>query len=749
MVSINPSTISYVDIYPPIAIAHVGDSDQWFMGPEIPGVDPVPAVGFKDSNHKIKRCAPRFRIYAFDGQDKVLGEINLQTDPRYKIEWGVHVANKKSAWVNVRGQGRPETFKLRNASVQPLPKDSSGQDIQDDSHCDKRDKLIIDSGLQFISGKSTKAVPLQGEFWGSKSKPTQIKMGAIETDDLGRLIVHGGDGHASSLDQSHQTLENQAFLSGSFDDDNWFDTMFDGHVTAKVTFADNGSQQEVRVKNRSTVVSAPPHYAYDDHRPTDENAKGYTSFDEIPLSDQPHALTAAAFEWSVGASLFPGIERFWVAEFGEMYDLNQPFSYRFGEKAQPGNLTRGLALPWQADFYDCNTHWWPAVAKRQTNFYECKPEWWPAVRPDDVVTEEYFTEVQQDSLVPELKGNTDVDDAEQLALLEQVSERTRAQVNPWWRCKSCKTKKWKERAPKTIFKHAIACGFPEELRGSLSAGLEKAKLADKINEPLQSQIQAPLKSILKKTDTIPLIRVEEWKEPEQEPDDLERLGHGTKFKRPLNQVDPVFDIPGKSGWTLRTDSTARRRHIRILGDILYVSIQRRDWQRAKRAWGLLLRTPEVEWNDIWRIGLLLLHKGVDVDKRQASEERIEWLKLMMRKIPYYRETTLQELVIELILAKDFKQAEDQLFMYMAEYPFYDNATLRGLSGLLYLYNAQPREPTPNDNTLPTSSSDEEDEDPAKEKDSIYGEPSTSTTRSGATTSARVATQPPKPPGEHF
>lgn len=155
--------------------------------------------------------------------------------------------------------------------------------------------------------------------------------------------------------------------------------MFDGHVTAKVTFADNGfvrplklvlssplklsihharSQREVRVKNRSTVVSAPPHYAYDDHCPTGENAKGYTSFDEIPLSEQPHALTSAAFEWSVGASLFPGIERFWVAEFGEMYDLNQPFSYRFGEKAQPGNLTRGLALPWQADFYDCNTHWY-------------------------------------------------------------------------------------------------------------------------------------------------------------------------------------------------------------------------------------------------------------------------------------------------------------------------------------------------------------------------------------------------------
>lgn len=92
--------------------------------------------------------------------------------------------------------------------------------------------------------------------------------------------------------------------------------------------------------------------------------------------------------------------------------------------------------------------------------------------------------------------------------------------------------------------------------------------------------------------------------------------------------------------------------------------------------------------------------------------------------------------------------------YMAEYPFYDNATLRGLSGLLYLYNAQPRETTPkyrpqNDNPPPMSSSDEEDEGPAKGKGGIYEEHFTSTKRNDTTTSARVATQPPKPTGEHF
>lgn len=32
-------------------------------------------------------------------------------------------------------------------------------------------------------------------------------------------------------------------------------------------------------------------------------------------------------------------------------------SFRFGEEAAPGDLSGGLALPWQAGFHMCNTHW--------------------------------------------------------------------------------------------------------------------------------------------------------------------------------------------------------------------------------------------------------------------------------------------------------------------------------------------------------------------------------------------------------
>ncbi|KAG9004542.1 hypothetical protein FRB90_010872 [Tulasnella sp. 427] len=188
------------------------------------------------------------------------------------------------------------------------------------------------------------------------------------------------------------------------------------------------------------------------------------------------------------------------------------------------------------------------------------------------------------------------------------------------------------------------------------------KNAQNTSEIPETQDPAAPKSILKKSEDPIYITSQDLNDPDLAPDDLERLEISSKGKRPLLQPDPVFHIPGKSGWTLRTDSTARRRHIRILGDILYVSIQRQDWYRARRTWALLLRVPEVEWTDIWRVGLFLLDKGVDLDERRARENRIDWLKTMMRKVSYHRETILQELLIELIIAKDFQQAEEQALM---------------------------------------------------------------------------------------
>jgi hypothetical protein len=69
------------------------------------------------------------------------------------------------------------------------------------------------------------------------------------------------------------------------------------------------------------------------------------SIDELPLQDRPAALTKAALEPAIGVPLYPGIES----------QLDVPFTIR--DDALPGDLTKYLSLPWQSDFYECQSYW--------------------------------------------------------------------------------------------------------------------------------------------------------------------------------------------------------------------------------------------------------------------------------------------------------------------------------------------------------------------------------------------------------
>ncbi len=84
---------------------------------------------------------------------------------------------------------------------------------------------------------------------------------------------------------------------------------------------------------------------------------------ELPAREQPAALTFAALEACQGGAFFPGIELTSVVRFRDLYSE----SFRLASSLQPGDMTKWMALPWQADFYECRDHWWPSI------------------RPDDVV----------------------------------------------------------------------------------------------------------------------------------------------------------------------------------------------------------------------------------------------------------------------------------------------------------------------------------------------------------------------------
>ena len=78
-----------------------------------------------------------------------------------------------------------------------------------------------------------------------------------------------------------------------------------------------------------------------------------------PPSITAEGLDMAALENSAGGPLFPGIECGWIARKAEIYVVGE-IARLDPAKVAPGDLTKRMAVPWQADFFECNTHWWPS-----------------------------------------------------------------------------------------------------------------------------------------------------------------------------------------------------------------------------------------------------------------------------------------------------------------------------------------------------------------------------------------------------
>jgi hypothetical protein len=109
-------------------------------------------------------------------------------------------------------------------------------------------------------------------------------------------------------------------------------------------------------------------------------AAGWFDPGEAAKGNADEALTRAVLANCVGGPLSPGIETTWIARNPIIYEApfrlraktpsNGPLSLGFDPKLglEPGDMTRYMALPWQADFNECATQriqgrvlwWWPA-----------------------------------------------------------------------------------------------------------------------------------------------------------------------------------------------------------------------------------------------------------------------------------------------------------------------------------------------------------------------------------------------------
>jgi L-Lysine epsilon oxidase N-terminal/L-lysine epsilon oxidase C-terminal domain len=113
----------------------------------------------------------------------------------------------------------------------------------------------------------------------------------------------------------------------------------------------------------------------------------------VPKADPtPDELDRAALENSVGGPFFPGIEVSWLIRVKEVY--SEPFRFkllRIPEDEQkpnalkvgalefgPGFFSQQMALPWQADFYECHKE-----QHDDTDGNAYYYMWWTAQRPDD------------------------------------------------------------------------------------------------------------------------------------------------------------------------------------------------------------------------------------------------------------------------------------------------------------------------------------------------------------------------------
>ncbi|RYZ43782.1 MAG: hypothetical protein EOO71_02155 [Myxococcaceae bacterium] len=200
-------------IHPAVGVARVGDSEDYYLGPETAKGLPQERTGgdvtrFRDPNDGIRRQAARFQIHTFDPDHPNAPGKRVQpgTDGVVDIEWTVHVANKKAAWYEFQQQqGANGTYAATHPLRNPRTKDAAG-----------RKALIIDPGPRTVACRGNNHLPLRAEF--SQDDPQArgypctfpaasnvlpadnaiTTLGSAIADDQGYLYTVGGHGRSGT-----------------------------------------------------------------------------------------------------------------------------------------------------------------------------------------------------------------------------------------------------------------------------------------------------------------------------------------------------------------------------------------------------------------------------------------------------------------------------------------------------------------------------------------------------------------------
>ena len=236
--------IAKIAIHPAIGIARVGNSpDEFYFGPEVPEQPPIESL--RDSKGRLKRQAARFRVFAYDENRYVMGEL---TSPEADIIWTVHIANKKAAWFEFH---TPLDIPAARGEINSVPPQQSSlrNPLIDAS---QREKLVIDPGHRRIAGRRANRDGDLDEFAFETGTffNKRVYLGELRTDDHGRLVVLGGRGDAGS--EGDRPLSPNAYTNNDW----WYDDVSDGPVDAIVSIGGRTFQAEP-----AWIIVAPPDYA--------------------------------------------------------------------------------------------------------------------------------------------------------------------------------------------------------------------------------------------------------------------------------------------------------------------------------------------------------------------------------------------------------------------------------------------------------------------------------------------------------
>jgi hypothetical protein len=306
--------IKSIRIHPGIGMARLGDSDEFYIGPEAPGivVDPGGSNGpgpkggsYRDSGARLKRQAQRYRVYAYDAHDKVVAELTSDSELVQSLHWRVHVRNMKAANYAFQGAYLFDPDALRNPSIQPGKKPI------------ERTQLIIDPGVHTIASGQAGPVVMKGDVFTGIEKGTlpgelrfegytprdpskevevtykaakDIELGQLRLDDKDRLLFIPAPGKGECVTTPKVELSNPSeTVSPPNGPDNgknpltnqfayfnipgWWDDTCGGEIDVTVTLKD-GTVLSTRdnVKSASDegtrnpragawIVTAPPKFA--------------------------------------------------------------------------------------------------------------------------------------------------------------------------------------------------------------------------------------------------------------------------------------------------------------------------------------------------------------------------------------------------------------------------------------------------------------------------------------------------------